>query len=91
MYSTVTRIRIVSPAHRATEDAVIDDARPGDEIEIIDRPVYQVDPTTWKTREVLQRFIIGPDRHMLTPQPVTTYDFGAITRAVGRQLGTTPR
>lgn len=58
MRPAVRRIRIVAPPHRVRE-CTIEDVRSGDVVEILDRPVYKVDPVTREATTELQRFAVG--------------------------------
>lgn len=64
--SYVTQIRLVSRAGHAEHRVITpDEIQPGDVIEILDRPVYQVDPLTRECRETLQQFDVH-DHGVLT-------------------------
>jgi hypothetical protein len=65
----VNRIRIVSPLTRAREDATIHDVQAKDIIEILDQPVYTVDPKTYESTTTLQRFLVGDNGSSLSPVP----------------------
>ena len=60
VYSPITRLRLVSrpgDADTPREIAPVD-AKSGDVIEILDQPVYEVDPVTRTCQERLQQFTV---------------------------------
>lgn len=87
MNSLITRVRIIAPPDRAREDVAPEELQSGDTFEIIDRPVYEIHPHTWKATATLQQFVMSDDNSLKLKRATSpALDMAAIIRAVGRTL-----